>query len=157
MGDSRRFKAISDLICRNFKPCKVADVAGGGGMLSFELAQKGFDCTVIDPRKTDLPKEYRLKHRRGHKTFKRERKLFTRGDAIDYDLIIGLHPDGATKEICISSLTKPVFIVPCCNHWEGTTGDMVRVVDKFLTRNNVAYRMVSLPIRGQHIGFLTGR
>ena len=154
MGDSHRFRILADLISRNFKPCKVADVAGGGGMLSFMLAQKGFDCTVIDPRKTDLPKEYRLKTRRGQKGFTRQRKLFSCNDIDEYDLIVGLHPDEATKEICLSAKKKPCIIVPCCNHWNGTKGDMVRVVKNFFERNNVRYRAIVLPFHGQNVCFM---
>jgi uncharacterized UPF0146 family protein len=49
MGDSNRFLVFAKFIARNYKPCKVADVAGGIGLLSHYLKEMSFDSTVIDP------------------------------------------------------------------------------------------------------------
>ena len=34
-----------------------------------------------------------------------------------YDVIIGLHPDDALREVVNSARVRPVAVVPCCNFW----------------------------------------
>jgi hypothetical protein len=34
-----------------------------------------------------------------------------------YDVIIGLHPEGALREVVSSARVRPVVVVPCCNFW----------------------------------------
>ncbi len=46
MGDNRRFEVTARFIADNYRPCRVADVAGGRGNLSKELTKHGFECTV---------------------------------------------------------------------------------------------------------------
>lgn len=101
MGNRHRFEVVADFVQRNFPPpLSIADVAGGQGNLSFILAQKGYDCTVIDPRNTGLSKnERRLSRRKGIR-FGHARKEFAPEMAAGFDLIIGLHPDEATEAIC---------------------------------------------------------
>lgn len=38
-----------------------------------------------------------------------------------YDLVIGLHPDDALREVVNSARVRPVVVVPCCNFWSKTT------------------------------------
>lgn len=120
MGDSKRFSIVAEFIFKNFPPSKypkVADVAGGMGYLSLALKEKGYTPTIIDPRKSNLHKKDRkkTKHR---KPFERMVKNYTPELAQNFDLIIGLHPDGATEALA-RTINKPVVIIPCCNYWSG--------------------------------------
>lgn len=105
MGDKSRFKVFADFIARNYKPCKVADVAGGKGILSWELQKRGFEPTIIDPR-------VRFNIQR----FKAIRSLFKEEYVQDFDLLIGMHPDGATEPIVkyANKYNKKFAVVPCC-------------------------------------------
>ena len=42
-----------------FEPCRVADVGGGKGLLSFLLANDGWQTAVIDPFDQTLPDKYK--------------------------------------------------------------------------------------------------
>lgn len=35
-----------------------------------------------------------------------------------YDLIVGLHPDEATRQVVESARYKPIIVIPCCNFWD---------------------------------------
>lgn len=105
MGDSCRFKIFADFIARNYKPCKVADVAGGKGILSWELQKRGFEPTIIDPRV-----RYNIQR------FKAIKSLFKEEFVNNFDLLIGMHPDGATEPIIryAKKYNKKFAVVPCC-------------------------------------------
>ena len=156
VGDDRRFVALADYIVRNYKPCRVADVAGGTGQLSYHLALHGFDCTVIDPRKTDLPKSMRSDARRKRLHIQRAKRPFRREDAKHYALLVGLHCDDATEELCHAATGgKAVIVVPCCHFWKGieshgspNMGDTVRRCWK---RMGVPWRELLLPIHGKNL------
>ena len=34
-----------------------------------------------------------------------------------YDLIVGLHPDEATRAVAEAALVRPAVLIPCCNFW----------------------------------------
>ena len=84
----------------------AADVAGGQGMLARILAkQHNIDCEVIDPRGWVL---------RGVASRAEE---YTASMADYYDVIVGLHPDEALRDVVASARSRPVVVVPCCNFW----------------------------------------
>src|SRR5947209_12084097 len=64
------------------------------------------DCDVIDPRGWVL---------RGVSLRAEEYKASM---AAYYDVIVGLHPDEALREVVASAATCPVVVVPCCNFWD---------------------------------------
>ncbi len=79
----------------------IADVAGGQGMLSRILRKKyNYEAEVVDPRGWTL---------RGVPNRAEE---FDPALAPYYDLIVGLHPDQATRAVAEAALVKPVIIVP---------------------------------------------
>lgn len=107
MGDRRRFNVLADFVARNVRrrDLRVADVAAGKGQLTLALKERGF--TDIDPWE---PKPRKTRYR------KLIAKPFTLADAKGYDLLIGLHPDGATEEIVCGAAKYdvPMIVVPCC-------------------------------------------
>jgi uncharacterized UPF0146 family protein len=113
MGDSKRFHVVSQFVARNFRPCKVLDVAGGSGELNIALSALGFDVTTVDVVKG-----------KG----KRIRGIFQLDQVVDFDLVVGLHPDGATNNLILNSQNKATVLVPCCNHNFPLQGDIIPIV-----------------------------
>jgi len=160
MGDDRRFEVLADFVQRKFPPpLKVADVAGGQGNLSFILTQKGYDCTVIDPRKTNLSKKERQLSNRKGICFRRVRSKFCSDMAQGFDLIIGLHPDQATEEICHAAKFRPTIIVPCCKYWEGIeshgSASLPDTIRKFLRQGGIDWWETLLAMSGKNLVFVT--
>jgi len=84
----------------------AADVAGGQGMLARCLTKRhNIECDVIDPRGWVL---------RGVSSRTEE---YVSSMAGYYDVVVGLHPDEALREVVTSAHTRPVVVVPCCNFW----------------------------------------
>ncbi|MEN3273187.1 MAG: hypothetical protein V7636_1948 [Actinomycetota bacterium] len=106
-GDPNRFDVVADFVAARFPDARTAaDVAGGQGMLARCLAKRhNIECDVIDPRGWVL---------RGVSSRTEE---YTSTMAGYYDVIVGLHPDEALREVVTSAQTRPVVVVPCCNFW----------------------------------------
>ena len=144
VGDRRRFHEAAELIVRLF-PSEVypavADVAGGKGKLAGKLMARGYRATIIDPRRS-------RKHPKGAR---RLSDVFLAGMAHRYDLLVGLHPDGATEALAESARRRPVVIIPCCLHqWDGPErGDVEDRIRARWTRLGLAWRETVLPIRGR--------
>ena len=146
MGDPRRFDVVASFIGRNFPvqryPC-VADVAGGKGDLKRLLIEKGYKSKTFDSRWG--------KH-----------GYFFRRMAEEWNLIVGLHPDGATEEIAHSALTTPVVLIPCCHlGWNGPEShgspSMTETVRRLWRRLRVPYRETLLNMSGKNVVLWTER
>ena len=150
-GDDSRFQEVAGFIYDRFGDSiqYIADVAGGQGMLSRILNKKyNYDAEVIDPRHYQVV---------GVKNRECE---YTSDMAAFYDLIIGLHPDEAIREVVESAKIKPVFVVPCCNFWDRTrklgAKEMIEDIAKWLDENKIRYEIVPLHFKGpKNIGILT--
>lgn len=107
VGDSRRALVFADWVLRQFPRAKrVADIAGGSGELATWLTRCGYEVTTFDLRPT--------------------RKLPCRAVRCDvsdlhfkpgqFDLVVGMHPDGATWHVIrlASEAGVPFAVVPCC-------------------------------------------
>ena len=138
-GDERRFAVLAEFIADYFgKSVKyIADIAGGQGVLSRLLTKKyNYEAEVVDPRHYAL---VGVKHREA---------LYTPDMAAYYDLIVGLHPDAATRPVAGSDLIRPTGIVPCCNYWDKTRKlNSIAIADeigKFYGENGVSYQRFQL-------------
>lgn len=150
-GDINRFQVLADFIAENYagKIKKIADVGGGQGMLCRILKKKyNFECEVIDPRGWTLvgvpsrAEEYQAEM------------------ADYYDLIVGLHPDEALKEVVLSALVRPVIVIPCCNFWskEQVLGRdaLLLELEKFLNERNIEHQRVVFDFEApKNIGLIT--
>lgn len=142
-GDPERFQELANLISSKFgKDIQyIADVAGGQGMLSKLLNKKyNYISEVIDPR------GWRIKGVPGRE------QIFNPDMASYYDLVIGLHPDEATRAVAISALFTKTILIPCCNFWDfqqrlGTVA-LVEAIEAFYKDNNVIYERIDLNIAG---------
>lgn len=112
MGDERRGPVFALFIKKNFKADNILVVADGKGQVSRSLANKGFDCTVIEAKPRFEGRDHK------HIVYKRgvfDGDLYNSG-AKAYDVIVGMHPDEATGEILryAGRAKIPFAIVPCC-------------------------------------------
>lgn len=150
-GDDSRFEEIAGFIYERYgnKIKYIADVAGGQGLLAKILNKKyNYEAEVIDPR------EYQLKgvaNRQGE---------YSRDMADYYDLIIGLHPDEATREVVESAHKKPVLVIPCCNFWDRSrklgSKELVADICAYLDAQNIKYEMIKFNFKGpKNVGILT--
>ena len=107
-GDPARFQAVADFVAARFPSARTAaDVAGGQGMLARLLAKHhNVACDVVDPRGWVL---------RGVPS-RAEQYVASMADY--YDVIVGLHPDEALREVVASGAVRPVVVIPCCNFWD---------------------------------------
>lgn len=110
-GDPARFDVLAGFVAERFPKARyVADVAGGQGMLSRVLRKKyGYEAEVVDPRGWTL------------KGVPARVDYYSSAMADYYDLIVGLHPDEATREVVESAARCDVLIIPCCNFWDRDT------------------------------------
>lgn len=107
-GDETRFDVLAEFVTARFPQARyVADVAGGQGMLTRLLRKRfGLEAEVVDPRGWTL------------KGVPSRAEPYLAALADYYDLIVGLHPDEALREVVDSARTRPVLVVPCCNFWD---------------------------------------
>ena len=141
-GDTKRFEVVADLIIRRFsgKAQYVADIAGGKGMLTRILSKKGnFVCELIDPRPASL------------KGIDHRKEDFSADMADFYDLLVGLHPDEATRELAKAALIKPVIMIPCCNFWDDQklgTEELLSAIEDFYRQNSIKFERIALDFKG---------
>ncbi|PJA41015.1 hypothetical protein CO178_01085 [candidate division WWE3 bacterium CG_4_9_14_3_um_filter_34_6] len=142
-GDPIRFEVVANFIFETWKRDikYIADVAGGRGMLSRLLNKKfNYESTVIDPRGYSLV---------GVSNIKEEYHL---EDASYYDLVVGLHPDQATRVVAESALVTNTLLIPCCNFWNKTTplntNELINEISKYYDDNNVKYEKITLNFSG---------
>lgn len=150
-GDPARFEVIASYIAKNYTGTvkRIADVAGGQGMLCRILSKKyNFECEVVDPRGFALI---------GVKNRSEEYQA----DMADYyDLIVGIHPDEALKEVVYSAKVRPVIVIPCCNFWskEETLGReaLLDKIEEFYKENGIKYKRVTFDFSGpKNIGIIS--
>jgi hypothetical protein len=127
----------------------IADVAGGKGMLSRILAKKyNYEPTVIDPRGYPLLGVSNLESE------------YLSSSASYYDLVVGLHPDQATKEIAFSAVTTNTILIPCCNFWDKTKklgrDALISEIERYYDDHRLKYSKVIFDFEGpKNIGLIT--
>lgn len=136
-GAPERFEVVADFIYEYFgnKIKYIADVAGGQGMLARVLRKKyNYEVEVIDPRGWTLV------------GVKNRKEIYSPEMASYYDLIIGLHPDEATRAVVQSAKIRPVVLIPCCNYWDKTKRlgreALIEEIVQYYNQNNIAYQRV---------------
>lgn len=142
-GDPTRFDVVTDFVIDRFSGKNVefvADVAGGKGLLARTLSKKAnFICELIDPRQTVL------------KGINHRSEEFSAEMADYYDLLIGLHPDEALREMAKAALIRPVVLIPCCNFWDDQrrgTKELLDAIEDFYKQNSVYFERIALKFKG---------
>lgn len=142
-GDERRFEVTADFVAARFPQAQTAaDVAGGQGMLARLLRKRhNIDCDVVDPRGWVL---------RGVSSREEEYRAEMAGY---YDVVIGLHPDNALREVVNSAQLRPVIVVPCCNFWSRSSklgrDELLDAIEKHHAAHGISERVV-LDFNGPH-------
>ncbi len=150
-GSVERFEEVAEFIYEKFGNSikYIADVAGGQGALTRILNKKyNYIAEVIDPRGYAL------------KGVPNRASEFSTEMAAYYDLIVGLHPDEATRAVAESAFKRPVLVVPCCNFWDKTkklgSKELVLAIENYFDKNNIKYERVQFNFKGpKNIGLLT--
>ncbi len=142
-GDPERFEVVASFIAERYGRTvhHIADIAGGQGMLARVLTKKhGYNAEVVDPRGWTL---------RGVAS---QTEDFVPEAASYYDLVVGLHPDEATRAVALSATVRPVVLVPCCNFWDRTRklgrNALLDAISEFYAANGVDHERVELEFRG---------
>ena len=149
-GDPQRFDILADFIGDQYgnRIRYVADVAGGQGMLSRILNKKyNYESEVLDPRGHTL------------KGVPGRAAPLDPADADYYDLIVGLHPDEATRAVAEAALVRPAVLIPCCNFWsEEKLGRdaLVEAIEAYYKTHSVRFERVTFPFKGsRNIGIVS--
>lgn len=141
-GDPNRFQIVADYIADRYALSVkyTADVAGGQGMLTRILSKKyNYAGEVIDPRGWVL------------KGVKNRPEKFDPTMASYYDLIVGLHPDGALREVAQSALIRPVILIPCCNFWSSeklSQEELLQAIESYYQSHAVSFERMELKFKG---------
>jgi hypothetical protein len=150
-GDESRFEIVAEYIYARFGSDikHIADVAGGRGLLSRILNKKyNYRAEVIDPRGYVLKGVPSLQV-----GFSSEMAEF-------YDLIVGLHPDGATREVAESAAYRPILLVPCCNEWDRSqklgSRELIQAIVEYLNQKDIPNETVTFRFKKpKNIGIVT--
>ena len=149
-GDPERFRAVAAYIAGRYgrRVRHVADVAGGQGMLARILRKKyNYAAEVVDPRGwTLVGVAYRV-------------CAFAPAAADYYDLIVGLHPDQATRAVAEAALVRPTVLVPCCNFWSAERlgqEALLRAIEDYYDARGVAHERVPFAFAGpKNVGLVS--
>ncbi len=117
-------------------------------MLSRLLRKRyNLEAEVIDPRGYPL------------KGVPCRTQCFDAADADYYDLVVGLHPDQATRAVAEAALVRPAILIPCCNFWsECKLGqhELLAAIAAMYTAHGVAVERVVFNFRGpKNIGLVS--
>ncbi len=117
-----RTQLLHHWLINRFEPCRVADVGGGKGLLSYLLIHSGWEAAVIDPGVQPLPDKY--KDIAGDVRVKidpAERvpgiaEPFREELARGFDLLVGMHAHGCNVAIIDAAARFGCGFVlfPCC-------------------------------------------
>jgi hypothetical protein len=165
-----RFQLLHQWLVRHLQPCRVADIGGGKGLLSYLLIQSGWQATVIDPVPQTLPGKYKdILSGTRVKIGLDERvpaikSTFEPRHAEQFDLLVGMHAHGCNVKIINAAAEYGCgfIIFPCCVidepfypplgvHWLQSLAD-------YAVRQGHSILPFRLNFKGQNIGlFATGR
>ena len=159
-----RFQLLHRWLIERFEPCRVADIAGGKGLLAYLLQKSGWQATVIDPVSQSLPGKYKdiaTGKRVRIAATERVRRIngtFEPGIARHFDMLVGMHAHGCNvKAIDAAAAHGSGFVLfPCCVidepfypplgvHWLESLAD-------YAVRKGLTVHPFRLNFKGQNIG-----
>ncbi len=132
VADLRRFELFAELLVAQFPAAqRVYDVAGGMGKLNAELTARGREVTTFDTR-----------WKRGEVTL---------AEPCVCDLVVGMHPDGATRIIVEYAAHHgvPAAVVPCCADNGMSYKPWMRHLAELGTQLGLDVEEVELSMRGR--------
>jgi hypothetical protein len=159
-----RFQLLHRWLTEHLPPCRVADIAGGKGLLAHLLQQSGWPATVIDPTYQPLPDKYKdiatgqRVRLNGAEQVRHIARPFTRDMGQQFDLLVGMHAHGCNIAIieAAASYGCGFVLFPCCVideplipppgvHWLESLAD-------YAVQKGVAVAPFRLNFKGQNIG-----
>jgi hypothetical protein len=159
-----RFQLLHQWLLAQLEPCRVADVGGGKGLLTYLLRQSGWPATVIDPIQQALPTKYKNLTTNKQirlaptETVPRINQGFDSTMAQDFDLLVAMHAHGCNIQLidAAAQFNRRFVILPCCIihepiyppigvHW-------LQCVVDYATRTGFTVEPFRLNFRGQNIG-----
>jgi hypothetical protein len=165
-----RFQLLYQWLVQNLEPCKVADIGGGKGLLSYLLIQSGWEAVVIDPFEQPLPGKYKDILQGSRVKIPADVKIpyiqaeFQPEMAQPFDLLVGMHAHGCNVKIIDAAADYGCgfVIFPCCVidepfypplgvHWLESLAD-------YAVKSGQEVFPFRLNFKGQNIGlFKSGR
>lgn len=138
VGDLQRFDKFADFIVQTFPAPRIWDVAGGMGKLNQALTARGRHCVTFDVRPKHLPVPF-------------AERLLLPDEPCEADLLVGLHPDGATRVIVDYAAAHglPFAVVPCCSDNSMPYRPWVRHIAELGVAAGFAVEQVDLAISGR--------
>lgn len=139
MADLRRFDLFADFLTARFAAPRVWDIAGGQGRLNEALSARGRRVTTFDLRWKRLPGlDYR-------------QQLLTLDEPCACDLIVGMHPDGATPIIVqyAAQHAIPFAVVPCCSDNGMAYKPWLRHIEALARELGMDVHVSDLPMQGR--------
>lgn len=117
-----RFQLLARWLTTHFEPCRVADIGGGKGLFAYLLQRRGWQATVIDPVRQDLPdkfKDFALNRRVKIASAERVPHMdrpFDPSLGRYFDLLVGMHAHGSNAMVIDAAATFGCGFVlfPCC-------------------------------------------
>lgn len=117
-----RFQLLHQWLVTRLEPCRVADVGGGKGLLTYLLRQSGWDATVIDPVEQPLPAKFkdlrtnRQVHIAAAERVPRINQGFRPGMAEGFDLLVAMHAHGCNIQLvsAAAQYRRDLVLLPCC-------------------------------------------
>jgi hypothetical protein len=117
-----RFQLLHQWLVTRLEPCRVADVGGGKGLLTYLLRQSGWDATVIDPVEQALPAKYkdlrtnRQVHIAATECVPRINQGFRPEMAKAFDLLVAMHAHGCNIQLVAAAaqFNCDLILLPCC-------------------------------------------
>lgn len=157
-----RFQLISSWIVDNLPlHSKIADIAGGKGILTHILNGEGFFSTVIDPNKTQDPVKYRLldgKRVKIKDNIPYVESKFEIDMGKEYDFLISIHGHGSNLKIIDSAYKykKKFLILPCCIIDEGidpySVTDWIEYLQDYANKLGIETQKIKFNFKGQRTG-----
>ncbi len=138
MADKRRFDLFAEWLVERFPARRIFDIAGGMGKLNVALTERGREVTTFDTRWKHLEVRY-------------AQRIFTLEEPCECELVVGMHPDGATR-IIVEYAAKhrlPFAVVPCCSDNGMPYKPWLRHVTDLARELGFAVEEATLPMEGR--------
>lgn len=117
-----RFQLLHRWLTAHFHPCRVADIAGGKGLLAYLLQQSGWQAVVIDPVHQALPAKYKDISSNSRVRIDAAASVshidggFVGPMARHFDILVGMHAHGCNVAVIDAAAMYGCgfVLLPCC-------------------------------------------
>lgn len=117
-----RFQLLHRWLLANIDPCRMADVGGGKGLLSYLAQNSGWTATVIDPVNQALPPKYKDIRSKKQTSIAATESVpridaeFEPNHTQQFDLLVAMHAHGCNIQMIDAALQYgcDLILLPCC-------------------------------------------